>query len=90
MIAGSMRPRLARGVRLQTDSITGKSVLLFPEGVIELNESAREILGRCDGPMVSEIIQALAEEYEVESEMLAGDVRKMLADLQRRKLIELT
>ncbi len=43
-ITGSAQPRLARGVRLQTDSKTDKSVLLFPEGVLELNETAQEIL----------------------------------------------
>ncbi len=90
MIAGSAQPTLARGVRLQTDSKTGNSVLLFPEGVLELNETAQEILTRCDGRTVSEIIQALAEEYNVDVEMLAADVRETLADLQRRKLIELT
>ena len=90
MIAGSAQPTLARGVRLQTDSKTGNSVLLFPEGVLELNETAQEILTRCDGRTVSEIIQALAEEYDVDLEMLAADVGETLADLQRRKLIELT
>ena len=89
-IAGSAQPTLTRGVRLETDSKTGNSVLLFPEGVLELNETAREILTRCDGRTVSEIIQALAEEYNVDLEMLAADVRQTLADLQRRKLIELT
>jgi coenzyme PQQ biosynthesis protein PqqD len=89
-IAGSAQPTLARGVRLQTDSKTGNSVLLFPEGVLELNETAQEILTRCDGRTVSEIVQALAEEYNVDLEMLATDVRQTLADLQRRKLIELT
>jgi pyrroloquinoline quinone biosynthesis protein D len=89
-IAGSAQPTPARGVRLQTDPKTGNSVLLFPEGVLELNETAQEILTRCDGRTVSEIIQALAEEYDVDSHMLAADVRETLADLQRRKLIELT
>ena len=89
-IAGSAQPKLTRGVRLQTDSKTGNSVLLFPEGVLELNETAQEILTRCDGRTVSEIIQALAEEYNVDLEMLGADVRQTLADLQRRKLIELT
>ena len=89
-ITRSAQPRLARGVRLQTDPKTGNSVLLFPEGVLELNETAQEILTRCDGRTVSEIIQALAEEYNVDVEMLAADVRETLADLQRRKLIELT
>jgi coenzyme PQQ biosynthesis protein PqqD len=89
-IADSAQPTLARGVRLQTDSKTGNSVLLFPEGVLELNETAQEILTRCDGRTVTEIIQALAEEYNVDLEMLAADVRETLADLQRRKLIDLT
>jgi len=89
-VAGAAPPTLARGVRLQTDPKTGNSVLLFPEGVLELNETAQDILTLCDGRTVSEIIQALAEEYDVDLEMLAADVREILADLQRRKLIELT
>src|SRR4029077_21043295 len=88
-IAYSAQPRLARGVRLQTDSRTGNAVLLFPEGVLELNETAQEILIRCNERTVTEIIQALAEEYDVDPKMLAVDVRETLADLQRRKLIEL-
>ena len=89
-LASSVQPRLTRGVRLQTDSKTGNSVLLFPEGVLELNETAQEILNRCDGRTVSEIIQALAEEYDIDPKMLAIDVEETLADLKRRKLIELT
>ena len=75
---------------MQTDSKTGNSVLLFPEGVLELNETAQEILAHCDGRTVSEIIEALTEEYDIDLEMLAADVRETLADLQRRRLIELT
>ena len=89
-IAASAQPRLARGVRLQTDSKTGNSVLLFPEGVLELNETAQEIVNRCDGRTVGEIIQALAREYDADPQMLDADVRDTLVDLQRRKLIELT
>ena len=89
-IHDSVQPRLARGVRLQSDSTTGKSVLLFPEGVVELNETAHEILTRCDGRTVSEIVQVLAEEYDADLAALASDVRETLADLQQRRLIELT
>ena len=88
-IAGSAQPRLVRGVRLQTDATTGNSVLLFPESVLELNETAREIVTRCDGKTVTEIIQALAQEYDANPGMLAADVQETLVDLQRRKLIEL-
>ena len=88
-IAASAQPRLARGVRLQTDSKTGNSVLLFPEGVLELNETAEDIVSRCDGRTVGEIIHTLAEEYDIDPLMLGVDVRETLGDLQRRKLIEL-
>ena len=89
-ISDAAQPRLGKGVRLQSDPTTGKSVLLFPEGVVELNETAHEILTRCDGRTVSQIVQMLAEEYEADLAALAVDVRETLADLQRRKLIELT
>lgn len=89
-IDGSAHPRLARGVRQQTDSKTGNNVLLFPEGVLELNETAQEIVCRCDGRTVAEIVQALAEEYDADPKMLDADVRDTLVDLQQRKLIELT
>jgi len=89
-ISDAVRPRLAKGVRLQTDSTTDKRVLLYPEGIIELNETAHEILSRCDGRMLSEIVHALAEEYDADPAALAADVRDTLADLHHRKLIQLT
>ena len=87
-ISDLARPSLTKGVRLQMDSATGKNVLLYPEGVVELNETAHEILSRCDGRTLSEIVCQLAEEYEADSDALAADVRDTLWDLQRRKLIE--
>ena len=89
-ICDAVRPRLAKGVRLQIDSATGKSVLLFPEGIVELNETAQEILVRCDGRTLSEIVQALAGDYDADQAALATDVRETLADLHQRRLIELT
>ena len=88
-ISDLARPTLAKGVRLQIDSITGKKVLLYPEGIVELNETAHEILSRCNGRTLSEVISELAEEYEADPNVLAADVRDTLSDLQRRKLIEL-
>jgi pyrroloquinoline quinone biosynthesis protein D len=82
------RPSLAKGVRLQIDSTTGKSVLLYPEGIVELNETAHEILSRCDGRTLGEIVCELAEEYDTDANALTADVRNILSDLERRKLIE--
>jgi pyrroloquinoline quinone biosynthesis protein D len=87
-ISDSARPSLAKGVRLGIDSTTRKSVLLYPEGIVELNETAHEILSRCDGRTLWEIISELADEYDADSNALAADVRDTLSDLQRRKLIE--
>jgi pyrroloquinoline quinone biosynthesis protein D len=89
-ISNSAQPRLAKGVRLQVDAATGKSVLLYPEGIVELNETACEILSHCDGRTLGEIVAALAEEYDADPGALAADVRETVADLQRRNLIELT
>jgi len=89
-MSDSARPSLAKGVRLQIDSTTGKNVLLYPEGIVELNETANEILSRCDGRTLGEIICELTQEYEADSNAVAADVRETLVDLQQRKLIEFT
>jgi len=89
-VSNSARPSLAKGVRLQIDPINGKGVLLYPEGIVELNETAHEILSRCDGRTLREIVCELAQEYEAEPGTLAADVRASLVDLQQRKLIEFT
>jgi pyrroloquinoline quinone biosynthesis protein D len=89
-ISNSAQPRLAKRVRLQVDPATGKSVLLYPEGIMELNETAHEIVSRCDGRTLDEIIHGLAEEYDADPAALEADVRETLADLQRRRLIKLT
>jgi coenzyme PQQ biosynthesis protein PqqD len=83
------RPSLAKAARLQIDSATGNSVLLYPEGIVELNETAHEILSRCDGRTVGEIVCELAEVYEADPAALTADVHDTLSDLQRRNLIEL-
>jgi pyrroloquinoline quinone biosynthesis protein D len=88
-ISDLARPQLAKGVRLQVDSITGKSVLLYPEGILELNETAQDILCRCDGRSVAEIVQGLAQQYDADTDTLGADVRETLADVHQRKLIEI-
>jgi coenzyme PQQ biosynthesis protein PqqD len=81
-------PALSRGVRLQTDTKTGDPVLLFPEGLLYLSETAHEILKRCDGrKTISNIISELAEEYEADSDSLRKDVLDCFEDLYQRKLV---
>ncbi|HSC82324.1 MAG TPA: pyrroloquinoline quinone biosynthesis peptide chaperone PqqD [Pseudomonas sp.] len=42
-------PAIRRGFRLQYEPVQGCHVLLYPEGMIMLNESAGEILKMVDG-----------------------------------------
>jgi pyrroloquinoline quinone biosynthesis protein D len=42
-------PRLGRGFRLQWEPAQNCHVLLYPEGMVKLNQSAGEIMKRCDG-----------------------------------------
>lgn len=87
-LSDDSKPCLARGVRLQEDASTGEPVLLFPEGVLHLSETAREILRRCDGQQtVSTIITGLAEEYDAPPETLRTDVLECLMELYQRKLV---
>lgn len=46
---GGTVPALRRGVRVVTDSVRRVPAVLFPEGVLLLNESAAAVVGRCDG-----------------------------------------
>ena len=79
---------LAPRVRLQMDAVSGDPVLLYPEGIVVLNSTAHEIVGRFDGKVtLEEIIRQLAEEYEESGETIRQDVLETLADLQRRNLI---
>jgi pyrroloquinoline quinone biosynthesis protein D len=42
-------PRLGHGFRLQWEPAQNCHVLLYPEGMVKLNQSAGEIMKRCDG-----------------------------------------
>ncbi len=76
------RATLAPGVRLQTDRVTGEPVLLSPEGIHVLNETACAIVVHCDGTRtVAEVTAALAGEYDAPVEALREDVLACLAEL---------
>ena len=49
MIDITAKPKLARLFRMQYEEAQQGYVLLYPEGMVKLNQSASEILKRCDG-----------------------------------------
>ncbi|ANA32574.1 pyrroloquinoline quinone biosynthesis peptide chaperone PqqD [Ralstonia mannitolilytica] len=48
-VSDPLRPTLHRTFRLQWEDAQQSWVLLYPEGMVTLNDSAAAILQRCDG-----------------------------------------
>jgi pyrroloquinoline quinone biosynthesis protein D len=87
VIALDARPRLAPKARLRVDRISGRTMLLYPERGLALNETGAEILDLCTGERrVSEIIEALAERHGANAQ-LADEVREFLQKLADRNLL---
>ena len=81
------RYRLARGVRLRVEG-DGTVLLLVPEAVVELNESAAATLALLDGTRtVDDLIAALGEGFEAAQSDLRDDVETLLADLAERGFV---
>jgi len=58
-------PTIAAGYRLQHEEAQQSWVLLYPEGMVKLNESAAEILKRCDGDRdINQIVTLLETDFE--------------------------
>jgi pyrroloquinoline quinone biosynthesis protein D len=89
-ITKPIRPRLAPKARLQTDKLSGKPALLYPEGVLLLNPTGAAIVQLCDGRRtLTEMIATLAERYQVSPHQLAHEVMVFLDRLRHRGLMEL-
>jgi pyrroloquinoline quinone biosynthesis protein D len=81
-------PRLAAHARLRDDPLTGTPMLLYPEGALELDEVAAEIVRRCDGRRtVDTIVAELAALFDGDRGEIAGDVADYLRDLHERGLV---
>jgi pyrroloquinoline quinone biosynthesis protein D len=75
--------RIGHGFRLQWEPAQSCFVLLYPEGMVKLNQSAGEILQRCDGRRdVASIVTDLEAAFSTTG--LEADVLAFL-DLARRQ-----
>jgi pyrroloquinoline quinone biosynthesis protein D len=71
--SSDIKPRIAPGFRLQWEAVQNCHVLLYPEGMVKLNQSSGEIMKRCDGERsVSAIVAELEEAFSATG--LEGDV----------------
>lgn len=79
------RPVLARHVRYRWDAARGQHQLVYPEAVMELNETAAAIVKRLDGRTVEDLARELEGEFGEEG--LAGDVASFLRELAGKGLV---
>lgn len=80
------KPRIGAGFRLQWEPAQDCHVLLYPEGMVKLNQSAGEILKRCDGQRDVETIVADLE-AAFGASGLRGDVDAFLAIACQRRWV---
>lgn len=76
-------PHLSRRLRLQYESAQTRWVLRDPEGTVQLNDSAAEILRRCDGRhTVADIVSELEALFDTQG--IAPQVHALIAEGTRR------
>jgi pyrroloquinoline quinone biosynthesis protein D len=76
-------------VRIQADRVRGGFNLLAPEHVLRINTSSAAILNLCDGlRSVREIVDHLAQEYEVDRDRIERETSALLEDLVARRMVE--
>ncbi len=79
------RPLLVRHARYRWDDLRGQHQLVFPEGLLVLNDSAAAIVRLCDGRTVEELDAALREQFV--DRPLDEDVLEFLERLARKGLL---
>jgi len=81
-------PKFAAGVRLKYDEVRSCWVLLAPERVMIPDETALEILRRCDGKAsLAAIIDGLAAGYDANRQVIAEDVCRMVDELAEKGIL---
>lgn len=83
MNAQTDMPKLSRLFRMQWEEAQQAYVLLYPEGMVKLNQSAAEILKRCDGQSdVSSIVAQLESVFSTTG--LGAEVCAFLTNARQR------
>jgi pyrroloquinoline quinone biosynthesis protein D len=81
------RPKLNKLFRMQWEPAQDAHVLLYPEGMVKLNQSAAEILKRCDGTRdVAAIVGDLERSFNAAG--IAPEVEAFIAHAFARGWLE--
>jgi pyrroloquinoline quinone biosynthesis protein D len=76
---------LAHHARYRWDKVRGQHQLVFPEGVLVLNDSGAVIVQLCDGRPLPELLEALGRQYPEAD--LDAEVRSFLERLAQKGLL---
>jgi pyrroloquinoline quinone biosynthesis protein D len=77
-------PRVGPGFRLQFEPAQDCHVLLYPEGMVKLNQPAGEIMKRCDGEKtIAAVVADLEAAFSTNG--LEGDVLAFVAMAGQQK-----
>lgn len=88
-VTASTLLRVTPGFRLQWEAAQTSWVLLYPEGMVKLNQSAGEILARVDGQRtVAAIVTELETAFNASG--LEGDVLAFAEIALKQKWVEVT
>lgn len=79
-------PVLARGVRYRWDSLRQQHQLLFPEGMLILNDTAAAIVKLCDGRSLENLEDELSQSFP--HNPIQTDLLELLDRLASRGLID--
>ena len=86
-LADTARPAIRRGLKLQWEQAQNAYVLLYPEGQLLLNQSAAEILKRCDGVRtVADIIADIERTHSLSG--IGPDVTAFVALALEQRWVE--
>ncbi|MFC0400115.1 pyrroloquinoline quinone biosynthesis peptide chaperone PqqD [Paraburkholderia rhizosphaerae] len=87
VLSHTMRPKLNKLFRMQWEPAQDAHVLLYPEGMVKLNQSAAEILKRCDGTRdVAALIADLESTFNATG--IAPEVEAFIAHAIERGWLE--
>ena len=79
------RPMLVPHARYRWDAVRGQHQLVFPEGILVLNEPGAAIVRLCDGRATIELLAALSAQFPDGN--LGEDVAAFLERLARKGLL---
>jgi pyrroloquinoline quinone biosynthesis protein D len=87
LVPAGARPRIARLFRFQWEPAQQAYVLLYPEGMVKLNQSAGEILKRCDGQRaIDDVVADLEQTFATSG--LAAEVTAFLGMAEEKGWID--